>query len=80
MTDKEVITGIDNGDMRAFKVLIANYSADLITLARYLLKDNQKASDLVESLLHLIHERKIQLVEPIHPFLAQIIRAACGYE
>ena len=81
MTELEILQGLKTREIAAFKALIMDYSEDITVLAYVLTKDRDMAQMIVDNLLIDIWNKVIVIPHiPIHPFLRNQIREACGFK
>lgn len=81
MTESELIIALQERNVKGFKALILTYGDDMEVLAFLLTYSNQRAANIVESILYDIWTTPLvnTLTLPLHQCLFSLVRDACGY-
>lgn len=83
MTEKEMVEGLARKDVKALKMLVMEYSEQMVLLAYLLTKNAKKASEITDSVLQEFYDYPDiyhDLVAPLDKYFIGRVRAACFLE
>ncbi len=71
VSDREIISGIRNGDIGQFESLFRSTYSSLVNYARTLLKDNDTAEEIVQDLFYIMwrDRKKIKIISSLNGYL-----------